>query len=398
MRTSYSSIETYNQCPQKYKFQEIDRIRVSRSKEAIFGTLVHDSLKFMFQKDPLFPTPDEVINYFRGKWPGTDVFSSDSESSIFLQEGIKMLKNFYQKNSPWNFSVIDLESHFEAPIEAKNGAVHILAGKIDRIDKVSDGEYEIIDYKTGKRMPSQDNLNNDLQLSLYSFALQKRWPHLKPDGIKLSLYFLKHGEKLSAVSSKETTEKAQNHVLKTISDIEEKLRKNDTFEPTPGPLCDWCGYKPMCPAWRHLYQKPNDKLQKIKDEIDATVKEYFEIKTISQKNDARLAELQAQIKDYMEREGLTRIFGDDGYISKRNQQRYEYNFDKIKLILAPLGKWEEILKADERKLLKVMREIPEEERIAIENLRAVSKEFITLTVSMKKFKNSNGSTDDEDDN
>ena len=170
MRTSYSSIETYNQCPQKYKFQEIDRIRVSRSKEAIFGTLVHDSLKFMFQKDPLFPTPDEVINYFRGKWPGTDVFSSDSESSIFLQEGIKMLKNFYQKNSPWNFSVIDLESHFEAPIEAKNGAVHILAGKIDRIDKVSDGEYEIIDYKTGKRMPSQDNLNNDLQLSFYSFS------------------------------------------------------------------------------------------------------------------------------------------------------------------------------------------------------------------------------------
>jgi CRISPR/Cas system-associated exonuclease Cas4 (RecB family) len=280
-----------------------------------------------------------------------------------------------------------LENHFEAPIEAKDGSIHILAGKIDRIDKLNDGEYEIIDYKTGKRMPSQDSLNNDLQLSLYSFALQKRWPHLKPDGIKLSLYFLKHGEKLSAVSSKETTEKAKNHVLKTISDIEEKLQKGTTFEPTPNPLCDWCGYKPMCPAWRHLYQKSEIRNPKSENEINAIVKEYFEIKNTQQKNDARLEELQGQIKDYMERERLTRVFGDDGYISKKNQQRYEYDFDKVKSILAPLGKWEEILKAYERKLLKVMREIREEARTALENSRAISKEFITLTTFMKKFKN-----------
>ena len=296
-----------------------------------------------------------------------------------------MLKNFYQKNSPWNFSVVDLESHFEVPIESSGGAVHILAGKIDRIDKLSDGEYEIIDYKTGKRMPSQDNLNSDLQLSLYSLGLQKRWPHLKPDGIKLSLYFLKHGEKLSTVSSEKTVARAKNHVLKTISEIEEKSTKSGVFEPMPGPLCDWCGYKPICPAWRHLYKK-NDELQITSDEIGGVLKEYFEIKTANQKNDSRLEELQAQIKNYMEREGLTRVFGDDGYISKKNQQRYEYDFEKIRLILEPLGKWEDVLKADERKLFKVMREIPEETRMAIENLRTVAKEFVTLTALMKKIK------------
>lgn len=392
MRTSYSSIDTYNQCPQKYKFQEIDKIRVSKSKEAIFGTLVHDTLKFMFKKDPLFPTLDEVINHFRDKWPGNDVFNSDVESSIFLQEGIKMLKNFYQKNSPWNFSVIDLESHFEVPIEAKNGAVHILAGKIDRIDKLSDGEYEIIDYKTGKRMPSQDNLNNNLQLSLYSLGLQKRWPHIAPEGIKLSLYFLKHGEKLSAISSKETTEKAKTHVLKTIFDIEEKLRKNSVFEPMPGPLCDWCGYKPMCPAWKHLYR---DKQQATsnKADIEKIIKEYFELKKINQKNDSRLEELQGQIKDFMGKEGLTRVFGGDGYISKKIQQRYEYDWQKVKTILVPLGKWEEVLKVDETKLKQVLSGVPENIREEIKNLRQVKKEFAVLTASMKKILKDDGNSD-----
>ena len=81
MRTSYSAIETYLQCPQKYKFQAIDKIRAPKSREAIFGTLVHSSLKFMFQKDPLFPTLEEVIAYFRTHWPSLDVFNQETKNN-----------------------------------------------------------------------------------------------------------------------------------------------------------------------------------------------------------------------------------------------------------------------------------------------------------------------------
>ncbi len=86
----------------------------------------------------------------------------------------------------------------------------------------------------------------------------------------------------------------------------------------------------------------------------------------------------------MAQEGLTRVFGDEGVISKKTVQRYEYDWEKIKSLLSPLGKWEEILKADETKLRRIMFEIPEEARIAIENTRIVSKEYAVLTVSTKK--------------
>jgi RecB family exonuclease len=398
MRTSYSAIDTYLQCPQKYKFQEIDRIRVPKSKEAIFGTLIHETLKFMFKRDPLYPTLDEVVAHFREKWPSLEVLNAGSkhdslkrpwaaeEEKVYFEEGVRMLKRFYEKNAPWNFTIVDLESRFKVVLaDERTGETHILAGIIDRIDKHTDETYEIIDYKTSKRMPSQEALNQNLQLSLYSLGLQKRWPHLNPEDIKLSLYFLKHGEKLSTKATKDTTEKTKEHILKTIAEIQDRLKSGKEFEPTPSPLCDWCGFKPLCPAWKHLYKKQAPKTIG-QEEIDKTIKEYFELKKNKQEEEGRLDELQEQIRAFMEQEGLTRVFGDDGYISKKTQQRYEYDFEKIKALLSPLGKWEEILKADETKLRKILGEIPENIRKEIENARRISKEYTVLTATAKKIK------------
>ena len=115
MRTSYSAIESYLTCPQKYKFQHIDHIRVPKSREAIFGSLIHETLHYMYKSDPLFPTLDEVVAYFRTHWPSKETLAkeslhdpmkypwTDEEEKIYFNEGVRMLKKFYEKNAPWNF-------------------------------------------------------------------------------------------------------------------------------------------------------------------------------------------------------------------------------------------------------------------------------------------------------
>ena len=387
MRTSYSALQTYKQCPQKYKFQEIDRIPAKKSKEAVFGTLIHNSLKFMFEKTPLFPTVDEVVEFYRNNFPPAEnsIFETEIVRNAYFGEGLKMLKNFYAKNAPWNFSVIDLESRFEIPlVDEKRQETHILSGKIDRIDKLPDESYEIIDYKTSKRLPSQESVDNDLQLSIYSLGVQKKWPHLKTEQIKVSLYFLKHGEKLTSSRTTDSIKKTQDDVIDTIGQIRNKLEKNEIFEPIPSPLCDYCSYRSICPAWRHLYRKiPNSKSQIPNEDIEKIIKEYFELKKTDQANETRLDELQRQIKDYMEQENLTRVFGDDGYISKSAQIRHKYNFEAIRQILEPLGKWREILDADEKKLKILMKSLPEEIQQKIKELGIETKEFIALKISMK---------------
>src|SRR3989338_4556524 len=391
MRTSYSALNTFKQCPQRFKFQIIDKIKAPRSPEAMFGSSVHGAMKFIFSHDPLFPTLDEVLGHFSENWKSSAGKSSKQLPvelvQVYEESGRSMIKNFYKNNPPWNFSVVDTESHFEVLLPDEKGQAHILAGIIDRVDKIGDGEYEIIDYKTSRRLPSQEAADMDFQMSLYHMALMRKWPGTDPAKIKLSLYFLKHNEKISSKRSKEALEATREAVLKTIREIEQKIAKND-FPPVVSKLCDYCAYKPICPAWRHLYKKDEQNFDEAR--LQETLKEYFEIKESESKNSARLKELQDIIKNYMDANQLDRVFDERGYyISKKLQQRFKYDFDKVKEILTAAGlekEWQSILEADDKKLKAILNTLPYPVRQEILNQKILSKEFVVLTSSAKPVK------------
>ena len=385
MRTSYSALETYKLCPQKYQFQEIDRIRAKKSKAAVFGTHIHTTLRYLFSQDPLFPTLDEVLDYFRANWPPAEKFDvSAEEKRLYQESGERIIRNFYAKNAPWNFAVVDLESHFEVLIEdARRRETHVLAGRIDRIDKVGDG-FEVIDYKTSRTLPSQAKVDGDLQMSIYALGLQRRWPHVAPETITLSLYFLKHGEKLSTKRTADANAATQEDVLRTISEIQRKQETGERFEPVPGPHCGFCPYKPICPAWRHLYRNA-DAPPPGEAEVQAAIREYFDIVKSERQAAKRLGELKDFIRSYMEREGFDRVFGDEGFLSRSVQKRFAYDFEKARAILEPLGKWEEVLLADDQKLRIVAKPLPPELQAAIEAAKVLVKEYTVIAASMKKI-------------
>jgi len=396
MRTSYSAIETYLQCPQKYKFQELDKIRAPKSREALFGTLIHATLKFIFERNPLFPTLDEALAYFRERWPSRETLDaevrhdplkapwSEEDEKRYFDEGVRMLKRFYEKNAPWNFTVLDLESRFEIALTDQNsGATHILAGIMDRVDKLPDNRYEIIDYKTTRRMPPQSSLENNLQLSLYALGLQKKWPHIRMEDITLSLSFLRHGEKLSAEATEERAHKTKEEILTTIAQIEQKLRDEKIFEPIPGPLCNWCSYRPLCPAWKHLYKNRESSI-KDQEMMEETVKEYLRLKKSNQDIERRIAELQKSLIAYMEQEGITRLFDEEGVISQKTLQRHSYDSEKVRAVLEPLGRWFEILEPDSTKLKRLLKELPEEARRALEQAKILLREYRVISVSYQK--------------
>ena len=386
MRISYSAIDTYKTCPLKYKYQEIDRIKAPKSREAVFGTVLHGALKFMFSRDPLYPTLDEVIDFYNQEWAGRRVKSlwpDEKTEKIFNEHGAKIISKFYKQNQPWNFNVIDIESRFEAPLkDSESGETHVLAGVIDRIDKPDNETYEIVDYKTGKRLPSQEKLDRNLQLSIYQLGLLHRWPHLADKKIKLTLHYLPHGEKISTGRSKEDLERTQKEIVSTINEIEERAAKVNDFPPTPSELCNWCGYRPICPVWKHLYEK--EKNVEDESKIQEIIKEYFELKGKSQENTSRLKELQAGLANYMRDKNVLRLFGDDGYVSKTLKTAVKYDLDKVKAALLPLGKWQDILKADEKKLEAILSSLPREARQKIEQ-SATLKTSEVITAVRKKI-------------
>ena len=389
MHTSYSALDTYKTCPLKYKFQAIDKISAPKSVEAVFGSAIHSSLKFMFERKPLYPTIDEVIDFFADKWTkSTQTIAwknpekKEIQEKFLFEEGVKMLKNFYKKNQPWKFNTVELENRFVLTLEDKqNQTTHTIGGIIDRIDKNQEtNEYEIIDYKTSKKMPPQESLKNDLQLFLYHMAIAKRWPLFPIPKIKLSLYFLKHNEKISILATMENVKETKQKVLSIIKEIEERKKENN-FPPTPGPLCDWCGYKKICPMFSHEYKKQEMPV-KSEEEIASAIKEFFEIKETDEKNKKRIAELRNDILAYMKKNNLGRVFGSPGFITKNTQERVSYDMAKVKEILDPIDKWAEILDADAKKLEALLPSLPAKTQEELKKVQT-KKQFIVLKQTKK---------------
>ncbi|MBP7060576.1 MAG: PD-(D/E)XK nuclease family protein, partial [Candidatus Moranbacteria bacterium] len=78
MRISYSSVGTYQTCPLKYKYQHIDRIPEPKSKEAVFGTLIHAVLKYVHTPATLSPSLDQALDYYAKGW-NSEVYEDELE-------------------------------------------------------------------------------------------------------------------------------------------------------------------------------------------------------------------------------------------------------------------------------------------------------------------------------
>lgn len=374
MRISYSALDTYQSCPLKYKFQEIDKIKTPKSKEAVFGSTIHDTMKFIHTPGILSPTLDQAMEHFGNSW-NPAVFDNPDEERAAFSQGIKIIQEYYQKNRPQDFNIVDLESRFQIEI-GEGEDKHIVSGIIDRIDKTADG-YEIIDYKTTKKMPTQEKVDNDIQLSVYLQAFLKRYPKEMEnlDKIKVSLYFLKHGVKLSATRTREQLQQSEQLFLDVI-----KLIESGKFEPTISPLCDWCGYQNLCPMWKHKFKE----LRKIDtDQVNQEIQEYIELKSAISITKDRLAKLQEDILQYMDQEGVERVFGEQGVIAQSLRKTYKYDAEKLRAILEPLDKWEDVLKVDGIALRNILGVLPAQARKETEKAKVVDKETKSLIIKKK---------------
>ena len=374
MKISYSAYETYQNCPLKYKFQAIDKIKTPKSKEAVFGSTIHDTMKFIHTPGILSPTLDQAMEHFSNSW-NPAVFDSEMEERAAFSQGVKIIQDYYQKNNPADFNIVNLESRFQFEIGPESDR-HIISGIIDRIDRTEDG-FEIIDYKTTKKMPTQEKVDNDMQLSVYLKAFLSQYPQeiKNLDKIKVSLYYLKHGVKLSATRTLEQLRQSEQLFLDTI-----KLIESEEFKPIVTPLCDWCGYQNICPMWKHKFKE----LRKIDtEEINKTIEEYIDLKSALTITKDRVAKLQEDILKYMDQEGVERVFGPQGVIAKTLRKTYKYDDKKLREILEPLDHWEDVLKVDGVALRNILGVLPASAKREVEKAKVVNKETKSLSVKKK---------------
>ena len=238
MKISYSSYNTFHTCPLKYKFAYIDKISVPKRPELFFGGLIHSVVQFALKKDPLMPSYNELIEFYKNNWDGS-LYKDKEQEKQYFDFGKNMIFHFHGTHKPGLRDIIATEKYFAIPLSKK----HQLSGVIDRVDKLPIGTLEIIDYKTNKTLPSQQDIDTDFQMNFYNLAIKELWP--ETENVKLTFYFLKPNIQMSTTRDEYTLDMAKKEIIRTADEIE----KTKEFCPTVNKFCDWCDFKNRCPAF-----------------------------------------------------------------------------------------------------------------------------------------------------
>lgn len=238
---SYSQIQTFETCPLHYKLKYILKIPSPQSAAQVFGTVLHAALKDFYMRAVNGDNSqiNEIQNILRKHWISEGYDGKDHEEKAF-EKGLILLKKYIETNfNPHNLPIA-LEVPFNVPL---NNTLHI-GGRIDRIDRLDGETLEIIDYKTGNNIPDAKELLKNFQLTLYGLAASEiRDPllHRKPEHLKLSLYYLEEGVKLTTTRTTEQLEKAKETILEKVKEIEAS-----DFQCSHTMFCENCEFKMLC--------------------------------------------------------------------------------------------------------------------------------------------------------
>jgi DNA helicase-2/ATP-dependent DNA helicase PcrA len=257
---SASDIDSYRSCPLRYKFARVLKIPSPQTLHQRFGIAVHQALERYHATDrrsiphsghaagspPIgdrrdlqsasqHTTVGQMLELFEACWRRGGVGASPRELELHGKARAALV--LYHQH---------LEAHeaepvwFERSFSFKLGPHH-LRGRVDRVDRLADGAYEMIDYKTS-RPKTAEQLHDDVQLSLYALGARESW---QVQAERLSYYYVLDDVKVPVPSS----EMDPGWIARVVEEVGAAILA-ERFEPTPSPpTCALCDYRIACPAW-----------------------------------------------------------------------------------------------------------------------------------------------------
>ena len=214
---SFSAMNTYVQCPKKYKYSRIDKIDPGpRDMTALLkGGAIHDILE---------KYPEKSTYKLAPKYQGiADKFiESDLGQKYLGTEAVQELKFGLTKDLK--------ECSFNDKSALFRGAVDYLA--------VIDGVLNICDWKTGKyRDEGYQDYN---QLIFYAVYFFLKYPEV--DKIRISFIYIEHELENAVILIRDNLKTYLKELLGIIQNIE----ADQEFQKKPSRLCDWCEFQKHC--------------------------------------------------------------------------------------------------------------------------------------------------------
>ena len=297
-RLSPSRASDFVQCPQLFYYKTICGITEPSTVQNARGTLAHGAFERIFDHPAGERTPDLAVSYLRPTWEemtNTDLDEtecpidskerdrqlaraadylrlapkgSDTEAEIFAFAE-RCVRNWFNIERVNNFSPTQVEMPAGTVVDGRE--LHVAAemfgvtlhGFIDRLDRWVDARgnahYSVSDYKTGKfagegksyhpRTMERIRYESFFQLRIYALLC---WEMFGIQVERLRLLYVKNESKDVAIKELVVTRQMMDSTKEEVRTIWKgitKAARTGQWETRTGPLCDYCFFNDICPAF-----------------------------------------------------------------------------------------------------------------------------------------------------
>lgn len=358
---SHSRLSTFENCPLKFKFQYIDKLKteIEESVESFLGSKVHEVLEKLY-KDIRFkkmPSLKELLDLFNSEWKknwneNIIIVRKEYTQENYRKLGEQFITDYYNRYKPFDQErAIALEKRIIIRLDE----THIIQGYIDRLSCKKDGVYVIHDYKTTGSLPETSNIEEDRQLALYAMAVKNDYPDCKK--VILIWHFLAFDKEFSTEKTEEQLRELRKDIIKLIDTIE----ATEEYPAVLSTLCNWCEFQPLCPQWKHLFKieekEPNEYL---KDDGVQLVNKYVHVKNEIDKLEIDLEKIREALIAFAEKENVEMVFGSEMKASVRSYPKLSFpkkndlNREKFENLIKQLGLWKQLETVDVYELAKII--------------------------------------------
>jgi len=326
-----SSLGTLEFCEQKYFLQYNLDYKDKTNKKALMGTIAHKVMQVLGDKslavsrgedkvvdddlgtftleqcDDLSYVNDLAFDYYNNHFPEVNLAEADKKTC--LKSADKAVTYRDGMFDPRNQKVFATELFFDIEIQENWAKYNYKVGKetikgnlaikgtVDLIIEQGENYYEILDYKTGKRInwatgeeKTLEKLQKDTQLLLYYYALKNMYPDAE---FSVSIFYINDGGVFSMAFDETDYAKAEDILKKKFEQIKRnsnpRLLSNENSHWKCRKLCKFSEpYKEG--AKKSVCQHIRDEVRK--KGIPKVIQEYGDVSKLSAYGDGggRLSE------------------------------------------------------------------------------------------------------------
>ena len=252
---SYSQLATYLTCPLQYKFNYVDgRPWKYTPAPIVFGKAIHEAVavynRSLMAGSPL--TLDDAVESFSTVW-GSSIerenidWGKPDDPVTLLKKGEALIRLYHGEYSdarpvevelPWRLPLID-------PLLGKLIPSRDGVGVIDAI--FNGDSHRLVEIKTSSRNLSTNDVETNLQLSLYSYAHYMLYGTIE-EAINVIVLVKTQEPKIQVLETKR--EPADYTRLIRLMESVIQCIDDARFYPSPSQFaCGGCQYRTECKGW-----------------------------------------------------------------------------------------------------------------------------------------------------